>query len=186
MAWLSITTHASGDTPVLATVLNNIGADIRTRGGAVDGGGYDCTNNGNVALASGKKLGVGITAAYPLHVSGQEGALAAATNVYALAVFSDGGGASNSGIAFNTGATGATAWRGFMVEKNGQLFGITRYDSTGAGGYVGDFWIRSNGIVSIANVPAYANNAAAITGGLVAGDLYCVTSSNPRQVAVVY
>lgn len=34
--------------------------------------------------------------------------------------------------------------------------------------------------------PAYANNAAAISGGLQAGDWYTVSSSNPRQVAVVY
>jgi hypothetical protein len=32
----------------------------------------------------------------------------------------------------------------------------------------------------------YANNAAALLGGLVAGDLYAVTGTDPRQVAVVF
>ena len=32
--------------------------------------------------------------------------------------------------------------------------------------------IKSTGIVNIANTPTYADNAAAIAGGLVAGDVY--------------
>lgn len=39
---------------------------------------------------------------------------------------------------------------------------------------------------AVLTLPAYANNAAAVTGGLTAGDFYTVTGSDPRQVAVVY
>ena len=38
----------------------------------------------------------------------------------------------------------------------------------------------------LTGLPSYANNAAAITGGLVAGDAYLVSASNPRQLAVVF
>ena len=40
--------------------------------------------------------------------------------------------------------------------------------------------------VSITSLSAYANNAAALVGGLLSGDLYIVTGSDPRQVAVVF
>ena len=41
--------------------------------------------------------------------------------------------------------------------------------------------------VNIANgLTSYANNAAAVTGGLTAGDLYAITGSNPFTVAIVY
>jgi hypothetical protein len=35
-------------------------------------------------------------------------------------------------------------------------------------------------------LPSFANNAAAIGGGLTAGDLYEVTASDPRQIAIVF
>jgi hypothetical protein len=35
------------------------------------------------------------------------------------------------------------------------------------------------------NLPAYANNAAAVTGGLVAGDLYR-TNADPDTICVVH
>lgn len=35
-------------------------------------------------------------------------------------------------------------------------------------------------------ISTYANNAAAIAGGLKAGQVYAVTGTNPRQLAVVY
>ena len=52
--------------------------------------------------------------------------------------------------------------------------------------YNGTFWINA-GLPSIIalNLPIYANNAAAITGGLIAGNLYR-TGANPDFVAVVH
>ena len=35
-------------------------------------------------------------------------------------------------------------------------------------------------------LPSYANNAAALLGGLVAGDFYCETGTNPLRIAKVY
>lgn len=39
---------------------------------------------------------------------------------------------------------------------------------------------------NFSTLPAYADNTAALGGGLVAGDLYVVTASDPRQIAVVF
>ena len=36
------------------------------------------------------------------------------------------------------------------------------------------------------NIPSYANNAAALLGGLKVGDLYAETGTNPKRVCVVY
>jgi hypothetical protein len=44
---------------------------------------------------------------------------------------------------------------------------------------------RINGLISNPNLPVYANNAAAITGGLVAGDFYR-TGGDPDTVCVVH
>lgn len=41
------------------------------------------------------------------------------------------------------------------------------------------------GRVRIALIPSYANNASAIAGGLVAGDLYQGTSGDPRPIYIV-
>jgi len=65
-------------------------------------------------------------------------------------------------------------------------------DDTGlAGGGETPPATNGTGVVSastanVSALPTYANNAAAAAGGLVAGDLYMVTASDPRQVAVVY
>jgi hypothetical protein len=40
--------------------------------------------------------------------------------------------------------------------------------------------------INLNALASYASNAAAILGGLVAGDLYMVTASDPRQVAIVF
>lgn len=42
-----------------------------------------------------------------------------------------------------------------------------------------------NNLITNPNLPIFANNAAAITGGLVAGDFYR-TGANPDFVAVVH
>ncbi len=64
-------------------------------------------------------------------------------------------------------------------------------DDTGlAGGGETAPAINYTGVVTaaaakVSGLTAYANNAAALAGGLVAGDFYMVTGSDPRQVAVV-
>jgi hypothetical protein len=40
--------------------------------------------------------------------------------------------------------------------------------------------------VNVGDIPTYANNAAALAGGLVAGDLYTVTGTDPRQIAITF
>lgn len=47
------------------------------------------------------------------------------------------------------------------------------------------FSIKSNGHTNIVGVPVYANNAAAVAGGLVAGDLYR-TGADPDPVCIVH
>jgi hypothetical protein len=42
------------------------------------------------------------------------------------------------------------------------------------------------GHINIPGLPTYANNAAALVGGLVAGDLYTITGSDPLALAVTY
>lgn len=42
------------------------------------------------------------------------------------------------------------------------------------------------GALTLSGLQSYANNAAAITGGLTAGQLYMVAGSNPRTLAIVY
>ena len=68
MAWLSKTDWLAADKPVLATVLNNIGLDLRTWGGNVDAGGNSLANLAGIIGANGA-LGVtgkvGIGTPYP-------------------------------------------------------------------------------------------------------------------------
>ena len=45
--------------------------------------------------------------------------------------------------------------------------------------------LRINGRLGVTHLPNYANNAAAVAGGLVSGELYTVTASDPLQVAAV-
>ena len=45
--------------------------------------------------------------------------------------------------------------------------------------------VRIGARLRVTNCPNYANNAAALAGGLVSGDFYTVTGTNPLQVAKV-
>jgi hypothetical protein len=73
----------------------------------------------------------------------------------------------------------------------GSNFAINRYDDAGAFIAQSIVITRSTGVVNIdlpsmSNLSSYANNAAALAGGLTAGRLYMVTGSDPRQIAVVF
>ncbi|HEX4275829.1 MAG TPA: glycosyl hydrolase family 28-related protein [Bryobacteraceae bacterium] len=46
-------------------------------------------------------------------------------------------------------------------------------------------YVKSDGHLGLGGLAAFANNAAAISGGLVAGDIYVVTGSDPLQLALV-
>lgn len=48
-----------------------------------------------------------------------------------------------------------------------------------------DQWSGTPPHLTLGNVPQYANNAAAITGGLVAGDIYR-TGGNPDTICIVH
>ena len=53
----------------------------------------------------------------------------------------------------------------------------------------GNFGINTTAPTSklhVVGLPTYANNAAAIAGGLTAGAFYAVTGTDPRQLAVVF
>jgi hypothetical protein len=45
---------------------------------------------------------------------------------------------------------------------------------------------RSDAYLFIVPKGTFANNAAALAGGLVANDVYAVTGTDPRQLAVVF
>jgi hypothetical protein len=66
-----------------------------------------------------------------------------------VARFSDGGYNSHSAVLFDTGATGATALRGFYVTKRGQDFHLGRFDAAGSGPPAYDLSVLSNGNVGI-------------------------------------
>jgi hypothetical protein len=151
VAWLSLTTHASGDTPVLATVLNNIGADIRTWGGAVDGGGNALANISSLAVYG--SAGIGIATSSADFASGLK---------YTFA--RDG----SSGFLFITG--GQDGFSGFTFKTK-----------TG-GSTISPFSILNNGVIKLANTPVYADNAAAIAGGLTAGMQYRTSTGTRMEV----
>lgn len=169
MAWNSSTSWVSGDTPTLATVLNNIGLDIRTWGGNVDGGGYNLTNLAQIHGASNvlklytnstervrvTDIGVGIgTAGAPdtvLHVKGSA----------ATIKLSDNGGG-YCAMVFDTAARDLE----WINEGAG---GFNLYDLTAAAYRLK---IGSTGVLSIVTTPTYADNTAALAGGLIAGMVY--------------
>lgn len=81
-----------------------------------------------------------------------------------------------TGTSLNLGATGvlattAQSGTGSLVMTGGATLTTVTLDATAS--------------ASITNLPVYANNAAAITGGLVAGNLYR-TGADPDFVAVVH
>lgn len=88
-------------------------------------------------------------------------------------IYRDAGGGTGT-LVFN--AIQTAPFRGYKFRIEGtEYLGIT---SAGK--------IVLAGVVSKTNYVSYANNAAALAGGLVAGDHYVVTGTDPLQVAVVF
>jgi hypothetical protein len=78
--------------------------------------------------------------------------------------------------------TAATGMLIFDVNSGGTLHERARFDQAG------HFGINNNSphsFLAVTGLTVYANNAAAITGGLAAGDFYR-TGSDPDMVAVVH
>lgn len=65
---------------------------------------------------------------------------------------------------------------------------VTRLDRVNImpNGYVGVNKAAPGTFLAVVGLPSHANNAAAVTAGLTAGDCYTVTGTDPLQVAVVY
>lgn len=137
MAWNTSTSWVTSDAPVLATVINDIGLDIRTWGGNVDAGGY--------YLANLERLG--LTATSLIYRPADAG--------YEWWVMS---------------FTDATSWQ-FIRRKIADGTYSTVMSLTAAG-RVGIGINTPGSALGVAGLPTYADNAAALSGGLTAGDFY--------------
>lgn len=196
MAWLSVTTHASGDTPVLATVLNNIGADIRAWGGNVDAGECRLTNCAGVDGPGAAAISLKTNGETRLSVAGTGNVTigtAEATGTLRYLDLRNDSASTGAGVDLRI-ITGNAAGSGLATVDvvkyaTGELYinnnetAATSLVVLGANGsrlYVSQ---RGTNIVTCAS---YASNAAAIAGGLVAGDLYMVSGTDPRQIARVF
>lgn len=92
--------------------------------------------------------------------------------------------ANAAGLIANTNATGgvsiaAQAFAPIRFYTNGITSGDLRVSIRNPMG-------TDNGILAIRNILTFVNNAAALAGGLVAGDIYAVTATDPRQLAIVF
>ena len=83
----------------------------------------------------------------------------------------------------STGNYGAGKWG---ISGNGHQFWTSPVTASGdTRTFTERMRIKSTGVINIASLSIYANNAAAITGGLVAGDLYR-TGGDPDTVCIVH
>ena len=77
---------------------------------------------------------------------------------------------------------------GVLNDDGGNRIQLDAYNSTGASNFVfatggsERMRIKSNGIINIDEMPYYANNAAALSGGLTYGDLYYDDNANVKIV----
>jgi len=84
----------------------------------------------------------------------------------------------------DSGSPGIAAYIQGIAEGTSGEVGLSL--ATGVGGLaVERLRITNTGIFDIASLPVYANNAAAITGGLTAGNLYR-TNGDPDTVCIVH
>ena len=192
MAWNTGTSFVAGSAWG-ATQANGVGLDLRTWGGAVDGGGYNLANVGALTCAtlSATALGAALNAAgYSVSNLGNL-AFAASKSITGLTTLTMGAGSGTPGINLNGGNSGADGpfISGKAAGVNEWLIASTRcWTAGGAAGLAlgtlgatgfsvytnssARVTVSSAGVVRLHNTPVYADNTAARAGGLTAGMQY--------------
>lgn len=204
MAWLSSTSYGSGSA-ITNAIIENLAKDDRTWGGNVDGGGFVLTNCGGVYGPTGSNPLVFQTNGIERARITGAGLLGIGTNAPARIVDVRVGTSANSQnqvrclgyqAAFEVENNAGTVNFYFGVDdadsnklKIGGGYspgqGITPAITVNASNYVGIGMASPTAPLQVAGVPVYANNAAAIAGGLTAGAFYR-TGANPDPVCVVH
>lgn len=186
MAWQSSTAWTGTDTPVLATVLNGIGSDLRTWGGAVDAGGYGLSNLSSLLINS----AAGPSSAQ-VRVSANN---AGSVSLFAYAADNC---SLNFDSDFSSGAWRARNTSAFQFYKTGGK--LTLYADSGlvsgntftptaritilSDGKMGLGKAAPGTALAVVGLPTHADNAAAIAAGRTAGDFYRTSTGS---VQVVY
>jgi len=118
-----------------------------------------------VVATNAGRLGVGTNSpSQPLHVAGS-------TTYQGILV----NGNAAPTIGFDTSTLTAIKWKVGLSGNNSNNFSIS------AGAANDDkLTIKSTGIVNLSNAPTYADNTAALAGGLVAGDVYKTSAGDLR------
>jgi hypothetical protein len=169
MAWNTSTSYTSASA-FDSTVMNGVGSDLRTWGGNVDGGGF---NLANVASIYTTGL-VGIGTASPHRI------------LEVSSTFCE------IGMTDTTLGTNLKSWRVYQSVGIFRIGTVNDAFSSGSdaisitrAGLVGIGTNSPTAPLQVVGVPVYANNAAAIAGGLTAGAFYR-TGANPDPLCIVH
>lgn len=181
MAWLSSISWTSSDTPVLATVLNNIGNDIRTAGANHDMAGYAIANVGGIAFASGGSISTAVLMNYGGSMSSRPAVSASRINGeisgMLTASFDD------AGFLRLSAGGGTSAGTKAYIDLSGYSPTADLEDTIVFGTRnVERMRIGPTGKITFANTPVYADNTAAIAGGLTAGMQYRTSTGVRMEV----
>jgi hypothetical protein len=196
MAELTRIDWASGETPILATVLNNIGLDIRTAGANRDMAGYELVNIGGLRGASNvlaikpdgterarfTATGLGIGTTTPqikLEVVGLAASPSLTYGTGDLSLVR-----TTTGAQLGVNSLNGAPW-GMWLQAKDLVGGALGIYLNPLGGNVGVGTSDPKSKLHVVGLPQYANNAAAIAGGLTAGAFYR-TGGDPDAVCVVH
>jgi len=164
--------------PVAITTSGNLGVGTTTPGFKVD----ILDNNPGLTGFHVKNSNSGTGALNQVRVENDAGALAyEGISSSTFSGFAPINGGKAYWMSYSTDAVfGTQSSNNIIFTQNGAE--IARFDASGRLG-IGTTTPHSK--LAVAGLPAYANNAAAITGGLAAGDFYR-TGGNPDYVCVVH